>query len=465
MVLRHNPKFYKWVLICSFLILCTLIGFLVFNTYQYKDKNFELVQRKTVERAYSQYVMNDKLFPGGDGLFKTYLAPELPALLDIVLNEPEQGAAKSRAIVNSFFDGLRKHQTMDSVFHEILINHSLDTALNYKLVFDRLDLLLPNGRDWYTFFQYEPSDVEAEIAGTLQKWNANSKILQLSVSESSAVNYRFTYSIYLDYQNRWLWILKDMLPVYLFSVLSVLLIVTINYLTYRNWIGQRKEAELKTDFLNHIRHEFNTPITTILVCAKSLKEQREILGTAEIESFGNVIERQAGRLKLYFKQVLESVTLTTQKPELKLEDISLLTKELLKDISLRHSGKIGINYLPIDGGKRVWVDPSYYFSILDNLVSNALKFNQSPEPTVSFFLEEHSSGLILNVKDNGIGIRENELKNVFEKFYRSKSGGNRPGLGLGLYYVKTLVDLLGWQLEVESKIASGTTFRLIILNA
>lgn len=465
MIPIHSPHFYKWILICSFLLLSGLIGMLVFNTYQYKDRNFRLIQKKKIESAYSYYVMNDKLFPGGNELFETYLEPQLPNLLALILDEPEKVPLKSKEISTSFFKNLAANQTMDSVFYEVLVTNDLDTTLSYKLVINKLDILLHNGKDWYTFFSSGADGIDAEIGGNLKEWSENSQVLQLSVSENNPIHYRVTYSLYVDYHNRWLWVLKDMLPVFLFSLLSVLFIVIINYLTYRNWINQRKENALKTDFLNHIRHEFNTPITTILVCAESLKDQKAHLGAEDIEALGNVVERQAARLKAYFKQILESVALTNQKPEWRAEYIGLLTGELLKDIALRHAGNMEINYEALDVEQKIPVDVSYYFSILDNLVSNALKFNQSTHPTVSFYWESQPNGLVLHVKDNGIGIYDKDMQHIFEKFYRSKSSGSRLGLGLGLYYVKTLVDLLNWNIQVESKVGSGTLFKLIMTHS
>ncbi|MEN5084925.1 HAMP domain-containing sensor histidine kinase [Sphingobacterium faecium] len=464
MILRHNPRFYKWVLCCSFFMLCLLIGFLVFNTYQYKDKNFQNIQKQKIEKSYGQYVMNDKLFPGGNKLFQQFLEPQLSSLYRTLANNPKALQQEQQQVLSSFLGELRRYQNMDMVFNEILAKHHLDTTLSYKLVFDRLDLLLPNGHDWKTFFLKDDGKINTEIAGNLKDINNNNKILQLSVSVASHVAYRFTYSLYVDYPDRMTRVLMDMLPVLCFSILCILLIITINYLTYQNWIDQRKETELKTEFLNHIRHEFNTPITTILICAETLKEQKAILNTAEIGSLGNVIERQADRLKTYFKQILESVSLPKQKPDLKQEDICSLTKEFLKDISLRHSGKIEVSYTPLSLSKKIWIDSSLYFSILDNLVNNALKFNQSASPKVSFYWEETKNELILNIEDNGVGIHQEELKHIFEKFYRSKSSGKKPGLGLGLYYVKTIIDLLDWDLKVESKIGKGSRFKLIIIQ-
>lgn len=97
-------------------------------------------------------------------------------------------------------------------------------------------------------------------------------------------------------------------------------------------------------------------------------------------------------------------------------------------------------------------------------MNNALKFNQSASPKVSFYWEETQNELILNIEDNGVGIHQEELKHIFEKFYRSKSSGKKPGLGLGLYYVKTIIDLLDWDLKVESKIGKGSRFKLIIIQ-
>ncbi|MBE8713828.1 sensor histidine kinase [Sphingobacterium hungaricum] len=462
MVVRNSPLLYKWVLVCSFLMLSVLIGVLVFNTYRYKDKNFQNYQKQAIEKAYGHYIMNDKLFPGGNGIFGTQLEPYLPELVRLHEQDKVAFGAKRDTVLSSFWQELRNGNSMDTVFSQIVAQEGLDSSLQYSLQFDRLELLLPADGQWFVLYPSGEAEWPVPIAGNLAAPTENNRVLKLSVNAGHEAVYRFSYSLYVDYPNRFARVLQDMLPVFSFSIACILLLVFINYLTYRNWVDQRKEAQLKTEFLNHIRHEFNTPITTILICANSLKEQHSQLQAADVSSMGQIVERQAERLKLYFKQILDSVTIQEQQAQLELVGISGLTEELLQDISLRYADQIAIRIDPLSAERHVWVDPSLYFSILDNLVSNALKFNHRHLPAVDFQWNQEGNRLQLLVEDNGIGIEEKDQKLVFDQFYRSNQAGKTSGLGLGLYYVKTCVSRMDWDIAVGSSKSGGTIFTITI---
>lgn len=463
MLLRNNPRVYKWVVVCSFLVLSILVGILIFNTYRYKDETFQNYQQQAIEKAYGEYVIDDKIYPNGEGVFSAYLEPYLPHLVNLLETDVEKFVVDQNRILDIFLTNLRKTHNMDLVFSEILKNENLDTTLLYSLQFDRLEVFVPATKSWYAFFPVSDTVAAMQLAGTLKKVNNNNRVLKLSVNAGEDVAYRFTYSLYVDYPNRVLRIMEDMMPFFCFSVVCIFFIIVINYFTYRNWVDQRKEAQLTTDFLNHMRHEFNTPITTILVCANSLKEQHGAMINKDVVlSMGQIIERQAGRLNLYFKQIMESVTIQEQTPNLVLADISEVTQEFLFDISLRYGTEISVEYTPLPKQERVVLDTSFLFSILDNLISNAVKFTVDRSPVVKVYWAYSEDVLQLHVEDNGVGIAPEDGDRIFGKFYRSKNAGNQAGLGLGLYYVKTCVLRLGWNITLGKKVGEGACFIMTI---
>ncbi len=111
------------------------------------------------------------------------------------------------------------------------------------------------------------------------------------------------------------------------------------------------------------------------------------------------------------------------------------------------------------------LDEDYYFSILDNLVSNAIKFNPSDQKIIRFTWQLTQDQYCLKVADNGSGIASNERSKVFTAFYRGRLSGNKPGLGLGLYYIKSCLDRLGWTIHIEEKPIAGTIFYIYMGNA
>lgn len=454
---------YPWALGASFLILTTLIGFLIFNTYQYKDKNYQVAQIDSIQRAYGPLVMNDKIFPGGDSIFKQVLVPYLPIWLEKQEQHAPDITQYGQQVMQTFMEQMREKQPLDSIFEHIIQEEHLDPALSYAIHFDKLEIYMPHTKRWQVFFESPAMAQNGLISGKLENRNDNNHVFHLSVSDNvSAVIYRFTYSMYVDYADRTWRILQAMWPVFLVSLICIGLIVFLNYKTYKNWMNQRKLADLKTSFLDHMRHEFNTPLTTIMVCAHSLTDREEDIDKKEVAQLGNIVERQARRLKDYFGQVMESVSLQEQLPKMTTVPLDSYTQMVLDELQLRYKGQIWITYIPLEEKREIEVDETYYFSILDNFVSNAIKFNNKEQKHIRFSWKKEINHLCLEVEDNGTGMHDADIKSIFIAFYRGQSIGNTPGLGLGLYYVKSCLDKMGWTISVKKSDDNGTVFLIDI---
>lgn len=462
MKVKDNPKVYKWILVLSSIALTFMVTFLVFNTYKLKDESFHTFQKESMVAAYGHYIKNDKLFPGGNAVFTDYFENQLPDLFAI--DDKATFEKTKDSVVNELISHLQQASNFDAIFNQILTDQHLDKDFIYKLTFDKLEIMKDPALGWFTIYGSKAPYAGATIAGTLKKVSSNNRALQLSVNDNHGYDYRFTYNLYIDRPNRVFQVIKDMSLVLFFSISCIVLTILINYRTFQNWVSQRKETQLKNDFIQHIRHEFNTPITTILVAARTLNEM-SLLGKDAKDVFETsaIIERQGMRLRAYVKQILTSITMEEQEPELLHLDIDELTSVLLRDIALRFEDKITITYQKVEKPYFTWVDTLLYLCILDNLVENAYKFNKEKEKNVHIFWKDASKDSVhLCVQDNGIGIKDQDMDYIFNKFYRSKSTPTKSGLGLGLYYSYLSATKMGWQIKTIAHQAQGTLFEITI---
>ena len=459
-----DRNIYPWAFGTSFLILTVLIGFLIFKTYQLEDKNYQIGQLNLVQNAYGTAIMDDKIFPGGDALFQTELVPYLNTWFKKVTDKSPDAVQYGETRMELFLKTMRMKQSLDSIFKQIVQQQKLDPALIYLFHFDKLELYNAADSSWQVFYESASDDSSGTISGSLRKTSLNNRVFQLAVSDKEPIPYRFTYSLYVDYENRNWRIIRQMVPVFLLSLACIAVIVLLSFRTYKNWVNQRKLADLKTSFLNHMRHEFNTPLTTILVSAHSLIDRDARLDNKEVVQLGRIVERQAKRLRDYFEQVMGSVALQEQQAKVIQAPIDLLTREILDELCLRYQGEVEIDYIPLGKDLLILLDEGYYFSILDNLISNAIKFNDHLHKTIRLSWEQKGEQYCLKVEDNGRGIDSSDKNALFTAFYRGQSSVGKPGLGLGLYYVKSCLDRLGWTIRIENNLSGGTIFYIYMDN-
>lgn len=459
-----DRNIYPWAFGASFLLLTVLIGFLIFKTYQLEDKNYQIGQLNLVQNAYGTAIMDDKIFPGGDAVFQTELVPYLNTWYKKVTDKSPGAVQYGETRMELFLKTMRTKQSLDSIFGQIVQQQKLDPALIYLFHFDKLELYNAADNSWQVFYESASDDSSGTISGSLRKTSLNNRVFQLAVSDKEPIPYRFTYSLYVDYENRNWRIIQQMAPVFLLSLACIAVIVLLSFRTYKNWVNQRKLAHLKTSFLNHMRHEFNTPLTTILVSAHSLIDRDANLDNKEVVQLGRIVERQAKRLRDYFEQVMGSVALQEQQPKIIQAPIDLLTREILDELCLRYQGEVEIGYIPLEKDLLIRLDEGYYFSILDNLISNAIKFNDHLHKTIRLSWEQKAEQYCLKVEDNGRGIDSSDKNALFTAFYRGQSSVGKPGLGLGLYYVKSCLDRLGWTIRIENNLSGGTIFYIYMDN-
>lgn len=258
-------------------------------------------------------------------------------------------------------------------------------------------------------------------------------------------------------------ILKKMFPLILFSLGTlVLLAVTFVYLI-KTMNKQRELEEIKTDFTNNVTHELKTPIAVAYAANDALLNYDSSNNTPRINRYLKICQEQLILLDRLVEQIL-SLSMERNKPSiLNLENINLrnLIISLVESYKLKYTENVSIA-IDIPEDMYLKTDRMHFSNIVSNLIDNAIKYSvKSPVIKVSAY-EDSQDNIILEVEDNGIGITKEQQKYIYDKFYRVPHGNthNVKGYGLGLYYVKNMIEKLNGSVSVKSSYGKGSIFKL-----
>ncbi len=254
---------------------------------------------------------------------------------------------------------------------------------------------------------------------------------------------------------------RYIVPAMIFTfILFVTFLVTI-YLIVR----QKKISEMKNDFVHNMTHEFKTPISTISIAAQMLSDKSVNKDAGTYERLGEVINNETRRLRFQVEKVLQMSLFDHNNIALKLQELDAneLIDNVIQTFSLKVSQNGGILDTRLEAyNPFVNVDEMHFTNIIFNLLDNAVKYRREDEP-LHLEVATWNQGedyLCISIKDNGIGIQKDDLKRIFEKFYRVHTGNkhNVKGFGLGLTYVKKMVDMHHGTIKAASEVGQGTKF-------
>ncbi|MFC0655365.1 sensor histidine kinase [Mongoliitalea lutea] len=229
-------------------------------------------------------------------------------------------------------------------------------------------------------------------------------------------------------------------------------------------IMQKKLSEIKNDFINNMTHEFKTPIATVSLAVEALQDPAFASQDSFRKRYLNIIKDENKRLGTQVEKVLQAATLDKEELKLKLEEIDLLeiVKKIKSQFSLQVENKGGKITLENSAADSLMKGDAFHIAhIINNLLDNALKYTPT-NPTILIKLWEEGNMLCVSVKDNGVGMSKEAVKKIFEKFYRVPTGNihDVKGFGLGLAYVKTMVEAHQGQVTVSSDLGKGSTFTI-----
>lgn len=221
---------------------------------------------------------------------------------------------------------------------------------------------------------------------------------------------------------------------------------------------------MKSDFVNNMTHEFKTPISTISLASEMLMKPTVLESKNRILKYATVIYDENSRLKNQVEQVLHIALLDKSAFRLKIKEINAhkLIDQCIRNFKLivrERKGKISCKLEAAN--PVIYADKIHFANILTNLLDNANKYS-SEAPDILVATKNSNNGLIITVEDKGIGISQENQKQVFKKLYRVPTGNihNVKGFGLGLFYVKKIVETHGGYIKVKSELLKGSTFEI-----
>lgn len=338
-------------------------------------------------------------------------------------------------------------------FRERLDTDYLEQELEANLRFNGIDvpfhyrIFSSDGIELYRCDDYDPRGEEYSYKQTLFRNDPTGKMGLVSV--------------HFPDQNKYILGVADMvvLAMIFTLILFVAFLVTV-YLIVR----QKKVSEMKNDFIHNMTHEFKTPISTISIAAQMLSD-KTIQKPAEMyERLSGVIFAETKRLRFQVEKVLQMSLYDGGNIALKMQpmDLNLLIESVVDTFSIKvvqNGGSIDTHLNASDPMAKV--DEMHFTNIIFNLMDNAVKYKREDEP-LHLEISTMNTGdyLCIEVKDNGIGISKENLKRIFDKFYRVHTGDKHDvkGFGLGLAYVRKMVMLMNGSIKANSVIGRGTTF-------
>ncbi len=356
---------------------------------------------------------------------------------------------------------------LDEVVYSILYSASdkpLKERINFKLLDQDLKSELMNnginipyhfrvttqdGREVYRCSDYSEKGEEYTYSQVLFRNDPASKMGVVKVHFPDMNSYIFSS-------------VRFMMPAIVFTFILLVTFIFTIVVVFR----QKRYTEIKNDFINNMTHELKTPIASISLAAQMLNDKSLTKSESMMNHLGGVIQEETKRLRFLVEKVLQMSMFDRKKTVFKKKELDLneMVESIAHSFSLRVEHTGGRIYTDIGAvDSTIYVDEVHFQNAIFNLMDNAVKYGKPDQPLDIYMAtwndDEH---LFLSIRDTGLGIKKENLKKVFEKFYRVHTGNvhDVKGFGLGLAYVKQIVELHDGEISVDSEYKKGTKFTI-----
>ena len=356
---------------------------------------------------------------------------------------------------------------LDEVVYNILYTASdrpLKERINFKLLDQDIRAELMNnginipyhfrvetadGREIYRCPDYSEEGEEHTYKQTLFRNDPSSKMGVVKIHFPDMSSYIFSS-------------VRFMIPAMIFTVVLLITFIFTIVVIFR----QKRYSEIKNDFINNMTHELKTPISSISLAAQMLNDESVSKSPAMLSHLGGVINDESKRLRFLVEKVLQMSMFDRKTASFKKKELDLneLLESIASSFSLRveHTGgKIFTEIEAVDSA--IYVDEVHFQNAITNQMDNAVKYRK-PEQPLDIYIRtwNEKDRLCFSIRDTGLGIKKENVKKIFDKFYRVHTGNvhDVKGFGLGLAYVKKIITLHEGEIKCESEIGKGTTFTI-----
>jgi two-component system phosphate regulon sensor histidine kinase PhoR len=293
---------------------------------------------------------------------------------------------------------------------------------------------------------------------------ANSKTYKVKLFPNDTFQQDQTLQVYFPEKENY--ILRNLWSIFGSSFLLIAFVGGIFYYSVNSLLTQKKLSNNKNDFINNMTHELKTPVSTISLALEVIKDKEINKSPEKTERYLNIITEENRRLGTQIEKVLQIAKLEKGDLSLNFEpiDINEVLDQVVKNQSVQME-QFGVKLnLDLQAEEtNISADRVHLTNIIFNLMDNAIKYSKE-KPEITIATSNTEKGLLLKISDKGIGIPKDQLSKIFEKFYRVPKGDlhDVKGFGLGLSYVKNMVEMHNGTISVNSKIDEGTDFSVLL---
>jgi two-component system phosphate regulon sensor histidine kinase PhoR len=249
-------------------------------------------------------------------------------------------------------------------------------------------------------------------------------------------------------------------------VFFTLIIVSAFYVTVSTLLKQKKLSEIKNDFINNMTHEFKTPLATISLAVDAMRNEKVVSDREKSAYFSGIIKEENRRMNKQVETILQAALIDRQELQLKLQPLHVneVIRRVMDNFKLQMEEISADVVLQLDESyDMAEADEVHFSNLISNLIDNAIKYSRE-NLMIRIQTQRTGKNMTIRIEDNGIGMTKETQRRIFEKFYRAHTGNvhNVKGFGLGLSYVKSVVDAHNGRIKVESTVGKGTAFTLEI---
>lgn len=427
------------------------------ETLRYLEKDLKEKSREENNRNYSPFELKTITTKPSKTPKAMILRPDK--------NEISEASKSMQELVRNRF--VYQKALLNEVVYSILYSASdkpLKERINFKMLDKDLNAELVNngikipyhfrvstqdGREVYRCPEYSEEGEEYTYSQVIFRNDPQSKMGVVKVHFPDINSYIYSS-------------VRFMIPSVIFTIVLLITFIFTIFVIFR----QKRYSEIKNDFINNMTHELKTPIASISLASQMLNDDSVNKSPAMMKHLGNVINDETKRLRFLVEKVLQMSMFDRKKAVFKKKELDLneMVENVANSFTLRveHTGgKIYTDIGAVDSA--IYVDEVHFQNVINNLLDNAVKYRKPDQP-IDIYLTtwNDKDNLYLSVRDTGIGIKKDNLKKVFDKFYRVHTGNvhDVKGFGLGLAYVKNIVDLHNGEIKVDSEYGKGTTFTI-----